>query len=134
MKEATGFEAKTIHRLLEMDPSAGGFKRGLENPLACDLLVVDETSMIDIMLMQALLRAMPDQAALLIVGDIDQLPSVATVRGSGAGAGRHHRIRFGASGAPDGSVPPGSPEPDHHQRPSDQPGVNPGSCQAGGGE
>jgi exodeoxyribonuclease V alpha subunit len=76
MKEATGFEAKTIHRLLEMDPSAGGFKRGLENPLECDLLVVDETSMIDIMLMQALLRAMPDQAALLIVGDIDQLPSV----------------------------------------------------------
>jgi exodeoxyribonuclease V alpha subunit len=76
MKEATGFEAKTIHRLLEMDPKAGGFKRGLENPLECDLLVVDETSMIDVMLMQALMRAIPDNAALLIVGDIDQLPSV----------------------------------------------------------
>jgi exodeoxyribonuclease V alpha subunit len=76
MKEATGFEAKTIHRLLEMDPRAGGFKRGLENPLKCDLLVVDETSMIDVMLMQALMRAIPDNAALLIVGDIDQLPSV----------------------------------------------------------
>jgi exodeoxyribonuclease V alpha subunit len=45
--EATGFEAKTIHRLLEADPKAGGFKRGLEQPLECDLLVVDETSMID---------------------------------------------------------------------------------------
>ena len=76
MKEATGFEAKTIHRLLEVDPKAGGFKRGLEHPLECDLLVVDETSMIDVMLMQALLRAIPDTAALLIVGDIDQLPSV----------------------------------------------------------
>jgi exodeoxyribonuclease V alpha subunit len=59
-----------------MDPKAGGFKRGLENPLECDLLVVDETSMIDVMLMQALMRAIPDNAALLIVGDIDQLPSV----------------------------------------------------------
>jgi exodeoxyribonuclease V alpha subunit len=76
MKEATGFEAKTIHRLLEADPKAGGFKRGLEQPLECDLLVVDETSMIDTMLMQALMRAIPDTAALLIVGDIDQLPSV----------------------------------------------------------
>jgi exodeoxyribonuclease V alpha subunit len=76
MKEATGFEAKTIHRLLEADPKAGGFKRGSEQPLECDLLVVDETSMIDTMLMQALMRAIPDTAALLIVGDIDQLPSV----------------------------------------------------------
>jgi exodeoxyribonuclease V alpha subunit len=76
MKEATGFDAKTIHRLLEMDPKAGGFKRGLESPLECDLLVVDETSMIDVMLMQALIRAVPDNAALLIVGDIDQLPSI----------------------------------------------------------
>src|SRR5664280_295208 len=76
MTEATGFEAKTIHRLLEVDPKAGGFKRNNENPLACDLLVVDETSMVDVMLMQALMKAAPDQAALLIVGDIDQLPSV----------------------------------------------------------
>jgi exodeoxyribonuclease V alpha subunit len=76
MTEATGFEAKTIHRLLEVDPRGGGFKRGDDNPLDCDLLVVDETSMVDVMLMQALLRAVPDKAALLIVGDIDQLPSV----------------------------------------------------------
>ena len=76
MTEATGFEAKTIHRLLEVDPKSGGFKRGEDNPLDCDLLVVDEASMVDVMLMQALLRAVPDRAAILIVGDIDQLPSV----------------------------------------------------------
>jgi exodeoxyribonuclease V alpha subunit len=76
MTEATGFEAKTIHRLLEIDPKTGGFKRGDDNPLDCDLLVVDETSKVDVLLAQALLKAAPDDAALLIVGDIDQLPSV----------------------------------------------------------
>ncbi len=76
MTEATGFEAKTIHRLLELDPKGGGFKRDSDNPLDCDLLVIDETSMVDVMLMQALMKAVPDNAALLIVGDIDQLPSV----------------------------------------------------------
>jgi exodeoxyribonuclease V alpha subunit len=76
MTEATGLEAKTIHRLLEVDPKNGGFKRGEDNPLDCDLLVIDETSMVDVMLMQALVKAVPDRAALLIVGDIDQLPSV----------------------------------------------------------
>ena len=76
MTEATGFEAKTIHRLLEVDPKSGGFKRGDDNPLDCDLLVVDETSMVDVMLMQSLMKAVPEKAALLIVGDIDQLPSV----------------------------------------------------------
>jgi exodeoxyribonuclease V alpha subunit len=76
MTEATGFEAKTIHRLLEVDPKGGGFKRDGDHQLDCDLLVVDEASMVDVMLMQALMRAVPDNAALLIVGDIDQLPSV----------------------------------------------------------
>jgi exodeoxyribonuclease V alpha subunit len=76
MTEATGFEAKTIHRLLEADPQRGGFKRGDDNPLDCDLLVVDETSMVDVLLMQALLKAVPERAAMLIVGDVDQLPSV----------------------------------------------------------
>src|SRR5712672_118485 len=76
MTEATGFEAKTIHRLLEVDPKGGGFKRSDDNPLDCDVLVVDETSMVDVVLMQALMKAVPDTAALLIVGDIDQLPSV----------------------------------------------------------
>jgi exodeoxyribonuclease V alpha subunit len=76
MTEATGFEAKTIHRLLEVDPRSGGFKRGDDNPLDCDLLVIDEASMVDVLLMQALMKAVPDKAAMLIVGDIDQLPSV----------------------------------------------------------
>ena len=76
MSEATGREACTIHRLLEVDPKTGGFKRGDDNPLDCDLLVIDETSMVDVLLMHALLRAVPDRAALLVVGDVDQLPSV----------------------------------------------------------
>jgi exodeoxyribonuclease V alpha subunit len=90
MTEATGMEARTIHRLLEVDPKSGGFIRNADNALECDLLVVDEASMVDVMLMQALMKATPDSAALLIVGDIDQLPSVgpgqvlADIIGSGA--------------------------------------------------
>ena len=76
MSEATGFEAKTIHRLLEVDPRHGGFKRDRDNPLDCALLVVDETSMVDVLLMRSLLAAVPDEAALLLVGDVDQLPPV----------------------------------------------------------
>src|ERR687886_587718 len=68
--------AQPVHRLLEIDPANGGFKRGPENPLECDLLVVDETSMVDVTLMHALLKAVPARAALLLVGDVDQLPSV----------------------------------------------------------
>ena len=62
MSEATGMEAKTIHRLLEVDPKTFGFRRREDNPLDCDLLVVDESSMVDVLLMQALLQAVPDQA------------------------------------------------------------------------
>ncbi len=76
LSESTGLEAKTIHRLLEADPRTGAFRRDAEAPLDCDLLVIDETSMVDVPLMRALLRALPDQAALLLVGDVDQLPSV----------------------------------------------------------
>ena len=76
MTEASGFEARTIHRLLEVDPASGGFRRDADRPVDCDLLVVDEASMVDVLLMHALLKAVPDHAALLIVGDIDQLPSV----------------------------------------------------------
>ena len=76
LSESTGLEAKTIHRLLETDPRTGEFRRTEEHPLACDLLVVDEASMVDVLLMRSLLRAVPDEAALLIVGDVDQLPSV----------------------------------------------------------
>jgi exodeoxyribonuclease V alpha subunit len=76
LSESTGPEAKTIHRLLEVDPTHGGFRRHEEHALECDLLVVDETSMIDVPLMHALLKAVPDHAALILVGDVDQLPSV----------------------------------------------------------
>ena len=76
MSEATGMEARTIHRLLEFEPKTFGFKRDADNPLECDLLVVDEASMVDVSLMQSLLKAVPDHSGLLIVGDIDQLPSV----------------------------------------------------------
>ncbi len=75
MTEATGFDAKTIHRLLEVDPKGGGFKRGDDNPLDCDLLVVDEASMVDVMLMQALGEGNSGQGR-PCMGDIDQLPSV----------------------------------------------------------
>jgi exodeoxyribonuclease V alpha subunit len=76
MNETTGFEAKTIHRLLEVDPKGGGFRRSTANPLECDLLVVDETSMVDVLLMHVLLKAVSDKSALLVIGDVDQLPSV----------------------------------------------------------
>jgi len=76
LTESTGIEAKTIHRLLEFDPKSFGFKRNRENPLETDLVVIDESSMVDIALMNKLLGAIPDKAAVMIVGDVDQLPSV----------------------------------------------------------
>lgn len=76
LAESTGLDAMTLHRLLETDPKEGGFKRNDENPLECQLLIVDETSMVDVPLMHAMLKALPPDAALLMVGDVDQLPSV----------------------------------------------------------
>ncbi len=76
LSESTGREAKTIHRLLEADPVHGAFRRKEDHAQECDLLVVDETSMIDVPLMHALLKALPDHASLILVGDVDQLPSV----------------------------------------------------------
>lgn len=76
LSETTGMAAKTIHRLLEFDPKSFGFRNNSQNPLATDLVVVDESSMLDIVLMNNLLKAIPDRAALLLVGDVDQLPSV----------------------------------------------------------
>jgi exodeoxyribonuclease V alpha subunit len=76
LAEATGREAKTIHRLLEFDPAGHGFKRNGENFVEGDLVVVDEASMLDIYLANALVRALPPHGALLLVGDADQLPSV----------------------------------------------------------
>lgn len=75
MSEATGMEAKTIHRLLEFNPQ-DGYKRNDENPLEGDALIVDECSMIDIILMYNLMKAIPESMRLVLVGDIDQLPSV----------------------------------------------------------
>lgn len=76
LTETTGMEAKTIHRLLEIDPATGRFSRNESNPLSCGLLVVDETSMVDVPLMHSLLRAVPNHSGLILVGDVDQLPSV----------------------------------------------------------
>ena len=76
LSETTGLEAKTIHRLLEVQPGTGTFTRNERRPLDCDLLVADETSMVDVPLMSHLLRALPAQSSLLLVGDVDQLPSV----------------------------------------------------------
>ena len=76
LAESTGLEASTIHRLLEFDPATGGFRHGRDQPLDTDLVVVDEVSMVDIVLANQLFRAIPEHAALLLVGDVDQLPSV----------------------------------------------------------
>jgi exodeoxyribonuclease V alpha subunit len=76
MSETTGMTAKTIHRLLEFDPKTGQFKHDATNPLGGDVFVVDETSMVDLVLAHQLVRAIPPDAALILVGDVDQLPSV----------------------------------------------------------
>ncbi len=76
MSEATGREAKTIHRMLEFSMQKGGFQRNQNRPLKCDLLIVDEASMIDTMLMHHLLKAIPTEATFILVGDVSQLPSV----------------------------------------------------------
>ncbi|MDJ0568071.1 MAG: ATP-dependent RecD-like DNA helicase [Pleurocapsa sp. MO_192.B19] len=76
LSEMTGIEAKTLHRLLEFDPSEMGFKRNLDNQLNCSAIVVDESSMVDLFMAHSLLKAIPKDCLLLMVGDIDQLPSV----------------------------------------------------------
>lgn len=80
LTETTGIAAKTIHRLLQFDPKTYGFKHHQDNPLQFDVVVIDESSMLDIVLLSHVLKAIPRYAALIFVGDIDQLPSV----GSGA--------------------------------------------------
>ncbi len=76
LAEASGREAKTIHRLLEFDPATGGFKRSRDNPLKGNVFVIDECSMLDLPLAASLVRAIPPDAALILVGDVDQLPPV----------------------------------------------------------
>ena len=126
LADTTGLEAKTIHRLLEVDPGTGRFSRNEANPLACDLLVVDETSMVDVPLMHSLLRAVPNRAGLILVGDIDQLPSV----GPGTVLTRLDRERFGAGRPAHGSVPAGGGQPDHHRRAPDSPGADAGHARS----
>jgi exodeoxyribonuclease V alpha subunit len=76
MSEITGKKAFTIHSLLEMDFQAGGFKHNRDHPLDCDLIIIDETSMVDTSLMHHLLKAIPSHSRVILIGDIDQLPSV----------------------------------------------------------
>jgi exodeoxyribonuclease V alpha subunit len=76
LAETTGQTAKTVHRLLEFDPATGDFKRNLKQPLSGDLFVLDETSMVDVFLAYQYLRAIPTEACVVLVGDVDQLPSV----------------------------------------------------------
>ncbi|MBD2123714.1 ATP-dependent RecD-like DNA helicase [Trichocoleus sp. FACHB-262] len=76
LSEMTGQEAKTLHRLLEFDPKTFGFKRGYDNPLETQAVIVDESSMLDLFLANSLIKAVPLEAQMLLVGDIDQLPSV----------------------------------------------------------
>lgn len=92
LTEATGRDAQTIHRLLEFDPSTGGFVRSESRPLELDVLVVDEASMLDQSLAFALVRALPRDARLVLVGDVDQLPSI------GAGAVLRDVIASGVVG------------------------------------
>lgn len=90
MFEGTGRSAETLHRLLEFNPQIMGFSRNETNALSLDFLIVDEASMIDVFLMNSLLKAMPDRSHLILLGDIDQLPSV------GAGDILHDLIDSGA--------------------------------------
>jgi exodeoxyribonuclease V alpha subunit len=76
LSETSAMEAQTIHRLLDFKPGEGGFKHNADNPLKADLVVIDEASMIDVQLMSSLLKAIDNNSSLIIVGDIDQLPSV----------------------------------------------------------
>ena len=76
MSEATGYPARTIHRMLEFSPHKGGFQKDQDHPLEVDVLILDETSMIDAVLMYHLLKAVPSKASVIMVGDVNQLPSV----------------------------------------------------------
>jgi len=76
LSEVTGFAATTVHRLLAFDPQKGAFQRNAESPIECDVLLIDESSMLDTMLTSSLLNAVPDSSQVIFVGDVDQLPSV----------------------------------------------------------
>jgi hypothetical protein len=115
LAEVTGLEARTIHRLLEVNPRDGRFRRDERTPLDGDLIVVDEASMVDVPLMHALVRAVPRSAALLVVGDADQLPSVGP-----PGARRPAGVAGDPGGPAHHRVPAGGGEPDRRGRPPGQ--------------
>ena len=121
LTESTGLEAKTIHRLLEMKPPEG-YQRNAENPLEGDVLIVDECSMIDIMLMYSLLRAVPDSMTLILVGPTSQ-------RRRRECAAGHHCLGLLSGHPPDAHLPPGTDQPHHHERPPHQCRRNAGSLQ-----
>ena len=122
LAEVTFRKAKTIHRLLEYSPKEGGFKRNEDNPLEADLVIIDEVSMVDILLMNHLLKAIPQIATLVLVGDVDQLPSV------GPGNVLRDIIDSGQSGNRDADrgLPAGPGKPDRPQCPPHQPWRVPG--------
>ena len=76
LSETTNSDAYTIHRLLKFEPGVGDFKYNQDNPINCNLLIIDESSMVDVQLMNSVLEALPEKSGLLLVGDVDQLPSV----------------------------------------------------------
>ena len=127
MSEQTGIEAKTIHRLLEIDPKNGGFRKGPNDPLDCDLLVIDETSMVDVPLMNAITKAIRPRSGLLLVGDVDQLPSVGPGRVlADVIESRRHRGR-----PPDRGFSSGRRKPHRRQRSPHQPGRDAGMAKTG---
>ena len=115
MSEATGHEAKTIHRLLEYSIQKGGFQKDDKTPLKCDLLVVDEASMIDTILMHHLLKAIPPQGYSHPGGGRQPTP----FGGSRRRASGHHRLPGSAGDGTQRNLPPGQGEPDHRQCPQD---------------
>ena len=125
MSELTGRSAQTIHRLLEAGMSDDhqdiAFRRDEDDPLACDAVILDECSMVDISLMCALLRAMRPDCRLILVGDADQLPSV----GPGNVFFGYHPQRRHPDRAPDGDLPPGRREQHRRLRARHQPRRSP---------
>ena len=113
--ESTGRDARTLHRLLEAEPGRG-FRRGAERPLTCDLLIVDEMSMVDLPLMQAMLAALPTGSG--AASGRRRRPAAADR--PGAGAGRPDRLGPPARRAADRDLPPGCSQPDRAERPSRQ--------------
>ena len=122
LAETTGRTAKTIHRLLEFDPVTGEFKRNQQHPLTGDLFVLDEVSMVDVVLGYQFFRAVPVTACVILVGDVDQLPSV----GPGTVLSDLDLLRGSDGRAAHPDLPAGGREPDHQGGLCHQPGPDAG--------